>query len=207
MQFKIKSTTYKISFTFLALILFVLTVNKSTTIFLLVVFAMLHELVHLVFIYRFAVAPKNVDFTLFGANIYRGLSVTNNINSEIIINLSAPVFNIATGAIFKLISISNSEYNLIFTEIAGINFVLGFFNLIPFHTFDGGAALKYILLKYTDENKTEQILTWASLIITVIFSFISIHIFLNYKHNFSLFFMCVYMFLSIIFKKQNALDY
>ena len=205
MQFKIKNTTYKISFTFLALILFVLTTNKSRTLVLLLLFAILHEMVHLIFIYRFSVAPEKVDFTLLGANISRGLSVTNNINSEIIINLSAPVFNIATGAFFQLLSIS--EYNLIFTEIAQVNFTLGFFNLIPFHTFDGGATLKYILLKHIDEIKTEQILTWVSLIITVTFSFISIHIFLNYKHNFSLFLMCIYMFISIIFKKQNSLDY
>jgi Zn-dependent protease len=205
MQFKIKNTTYKISFTFLALILFVLTTNKSGTIFLLLLFAILHEIVHLIFIYRFSVAPKKVGFTVLGANISRGLSLTNNINSEIIINLSAPVFNIVTGVFFQLLSIS--DYNQIFTEIAEVNFALGFFNLIPFHNFDGGATLKYILLKYIDEIKTEQILTWVSLIITVTFSFISIHIFLNYKHNFSLFLMCIYMFISIIFKKQNSLDY
>ena len=205
MQFKIKNTTYKISFTFLSLILFVLTTNKSRTIIFLLLFAILHEMVHLIFIYRFSVAPEKVDFTLLGANISRGLSVTNNINSEIIINLSAPVFNIATGAFFQLLSIS--DYNQIFTEIAEVNFTLGLFNLIPFLNFDGGATLKYILLKHIDEIKTEQILTWVSLIITVTFSFISIHIFLNYKHNFSLFLMCIYMFISIIFKKQNSLDY
>ena len=205
MQFKINNTTYKISFTFLALILFVLTTNKSRTIFLLLLFAILHEIVHLIFIYRFSVAPKKVGFTVLGVNISRGLSLTNNINYEIIINLSAPVFNIATGAFFQLLSISGC--NQIVAEIAEVNFALGFFNLIPFHTFDGGTTLKYILLKYIDEIKTEQILTWVSLITTVSFSFVSIHIFFNYKHNFSLFLMCIYMFISIIFKKQNSLDY
>ncbi len=207
MQFKIKTTTYKISFTFLALALLVLTAGKSRTIGILLLFAILHELVHLIFIYRFSVAPDKVDFTLFGANISRGLTVTNNINSEIIINISAPVFNIVTGASFYLFSYISADDNLLLKEIAEVNFVLGLFNLIPFHTFDGGNVLKYVLLKFLKEKTTEECLTWISLLITIAFSFICIHIFLNYQHNFSLFIMCIYMFLSIIFKKQNSLDY
>lgn len=207
MQFKIKSTTYKISFSFLALILFALTTDKTKTVITLLMFAVVHELVHLIFIYRFSVAPKEVAFTLFGANIKRAVTATNNLNSEIIINASAPVFNILTGAFFYLLSKYFSNYEIVLTEIASVNSVLGFFNLIPFYTFDGGNALKYILLKYFSDKTTEQVLTYVSLVVTVVFSFVSIHIFLNYQHNFSLFIMCIYMFLSIIFKKQNTLDY
>ncbi len=201
MQFKINTTTYKISFTFLALALLVLTTSKSRTICVLFLFAILHELVHLLFIYRFSVAPKKVEFTLFGANITRDLTVINNINSEIIINLSAPVFNIVTGAFFHLLLNFDMEYNQIFSEIAAVNFTLGFFNIIPFYTFDGGNVLKYILLKYFKEKTTEQALLCVSLAITLCFSFVAVHIFFNYNQNFSLLFICVYMFLAIIFKK------
>ncbi len=207
MQFKIKNTTYKISFTFLALILYVLTISKSRTIGILLLFAMLHEMVHLIFIYRFSVAPEMVAFNLSGANIKRGAIPSFNINSEIIINASAPVFNIFAGAVFHLLSKYFNAYQITLSEIANINFVLGFFNIIPFYTFDGGNTLKYLLLKFFTERKAEQIITTVSLIVTVAFSFISIHIFLNYQHNFSLIIMCIYMFLSIIFKKQNSLDY
>lgn len=207
MQFKIKNTTYKISFTFLALILFALTTEKSKTVILLLLFAVAHELVHLTFIYRFSVAPQKVTFTLFGVNISRAITTTNNLNSEIIINASAPVFNILTGAFFYLFSQCIADYEIVLTEVATVNLVLGFFNLIPFYTFDGGRVLKYILLKFFREKTTEQTLTYVSLIVTAGFSFISIYIFFNYRHNFSLFIMCIYMFLSIIFKKQNTLDY
>lgn len=207
MQFKIKNTTYKISFTFLALILYALTVSKSRILGFILLFALLHETVHLVFIYRFSSAPETVSFNLSGANIKRGVISSFNINSEIIINASAPVFNIFTGALFYLLSGDFSDYKEIFTEVANVNFVLGFFNLIPFYTFDGGNVLKYLLLKFITERITEQIITSVSLIVTILFSFISIHIFLNYQHNFTLLVMCIYMFLSIIFKKQNTLDY
>lgn len=207
MQFKIKNTTYKISFTFFALILFALTADKGKTVITLLFFAVVHEIVHLIFIYRFSVAPKEVSFTLFGANIKKAITVTNNLNSEIIINASAPVFNILTGAFFYLLSKYISDYEGALIEMASINLVLGIFNLIPFYTFDGGNTLKYILLKYFSDKRTEQALTCISLAVTIAFSFISIHIFLNYQHNFSLFIMSIYMFLSIIFKKENSLDY
>ncbi len=207
MQFKIKNTVYKFSFTFLALILFALTTDKGKNLLLLLFFAMTHEAVHLIFIYRFSVAPEEVSFTLFGANIQRGISTVNNLNSEIIINASAPVFNILTGAFFYILSGCLTEYRSILTEISSVNLLLGCFNLIPFYTFDGGNTLKYILLKFFRERITERIMTCISLLITISFSFISIHIFLNYQRNFSLFIMSIYMFLSIIFKKQNSLDY
>ena len=104
MQFKIKKTTYKISFTFLALILYVLTISKSRTISILILFAILHEFVHLIFIYSFSVAPEMVTFNLLGANIKRGITATFKSSSEIIINASAPVFNIFTGVVFYLLS-------------------------------------------------------------------------------------------------------
>lgn len=207
MQIKFKDTTYKISFTFLASILYVLTVNKSQTLSFVLLFSILHEMIHLIFIYCFSVAPRMVSFNFLGANIKRGITTSYKINSEIIINASAPVFNLFTGVIFYLLSRFFSYYDVIFTEIANVNFVLGFFNLIPFYSFDGGNTLKYILLKYVNEEITERTLTVVSLLVTVTFSFISIHIFLNYKHNFSLIIMSIYMFLSIIFKKENSLDY
>ena len=207
MQFKIKNTTCKISFTFLALILYVLTMSKSRIIGFVVLFAILHEIVHLFFIYYFSAAPEKVSFNLLGANIKRGVTSSFNINSEIIINASAPVFNIFAGVVFYLLSKYFINYQTILNEISNVNFVLGFFNLVPFYTFDGGNALKYILLKIFTERKVEQIITSISLTITVAFSFFSIHIFLNYQHNFTLIIICIYMFLSIIFKNRNTLDY
>ena len=207
MQFKIKNTTYKISFTFFALLLYAVTMSENRVVLFLLLSAVLHELVHLVFIFIFSVPPETVSLNLLGANIKREISTSFNANSEIIINASAPVFNIITGVVFYcLTSLSvNSQKTL--SEISQVNLFLGFFNLIPFYTFDGGNVIKYVLLKSFSERITEQLITSVSLIVTVVFSFISIHIFLNYQHNFSLIIMCIYIFLSIIFKKKNSLDY
>ena len=207
MQFKIKNTTYKISFTFFALLLCALIMSNNRLFLLILLFAVLHEIVHLIFIYIFSVPPEAVALNLLGADIKRGSITALNINSEIIINASAPVFNIFTGVVFYLLSNHFINYQSILTEMSEVNLVLGFFNIIPFYTFDGGNVLKYILIKFFSERIAEQILTAVSLLVAVAFSFLSIHIFLNYQLNYSLIIMCIYMFFLIVFKKKNSLDY
>jgi len=201
MQFKIKNTVYEISFTFFALILFLLTLNKNTSFLLVFFFALLHEAVHLIFIYLFSVAPKKVSFTLFGANILRALKSNGSCASEIAINLSAPLFNLIIGLLINLISNLFTEYRAILLNISEINIALGVLNLLPFYNFDGGNALKLLLFNYLEEKTTESIVKGISVVITIVFSFISVYIFFNYEHNISLVLISVYMIFAIIFKK------
>ncbi len=201
MQFKIKNTVYEISFTFFALVLFLLTLNKRASLILVFFFALLHEAVHLIFIYLFSVAPKKVSFTLFGANILRDFKSSGSCASEIAINLSAPLFNLIIGLLIPLIANHFIEYRAILLNISEINIVLGAFNLLPFYNFDGGNALKLILSNYFDERISEAVVTGFSVVITIAFSFFSVYIFFNYEHNISLVLISVYMVFAVIFKK------
>lgn len=193
MQFKIKNTEVKISFSFFALVLLFLTLDSDRNFLLILAFALLHELVHILFITLLSSAPKKVNFTLFGADILRDNSSNINYNSEIIINASAPIFNL----IVWFLCFNNPEL----TEIAEINLVLGVFNLLPFYNFDGGNALNNLLLKYLSVNVAEKLMTVVSVLVTVAFSFLTIVIFVEFKHNFSLMFISAYMIFCIIFKK------
>ncbi len=199
MQFKIKNTDYKISFSFFALILLMITVNK--TLFSLFIFVFIHELIHLLFINLFSVAPKKVSFTLFGANILRDFKSAKNNNSEIVINLSAPIFNIFIYVACYIFSFYFPQFTKQLLGISEINLSIGLFNLIPFYNFDGGNALRCFLLKYADEKTTELILTITSVIVTIIFSFVSVYVIIYYRYNISLVFISLYMIISIIFKK------
>ncbi len=201
MQFKIKNTVYEISFSFLALILLIVTTRADLSFLIVLIFALLHELVHLFFIYLFSTAPKKVSFTLFGADILREITSINNYNAEIVINSSAPIFNLIISGITFIILNHFTVYKGILTDVAQVNLVLGIFNLIPFYNFDGGNVLNNVLLKYLNEKNTQMILSVISVLVTVIFSFISIYIFFNFQHNFSLIIMSIYMILTTIFKK------
>ncbi len=199
MQFKIKNTEYKISFSFFALLLLLLTLADNHLYFICILSAFVHELVHLFFIYKFSSAPKKVSFTLFGADIVRGVLTHSETKYEVLINVSAPIFNILIGLFFLLFYKWFKGQMLV--NISIINFSLGIFNLIPFYNFDGGNALRCILLKATNERWAEIILMVVSIIVTVIFSFFSVYIFYNFQHNITLVFVSVYMILSILFKK------
>ena len=196
MRLKIGNCVFEISFSFLALILIFLTGLNNRNLILVFIFALLHEAVHLISICLFTTAPKKVSLTLFGAEIIRG--TTNiNYNYEIIINLSAPLFNLCVGFMPLLFRITD----MFSKEITEVNIFLGFFNMIPFYNFDGGNALRCFLLKYTDEETTEKIMLVISVLVVIAFSFFTVFVFLNFKKNYSLVLICIYMTLSIIFKK------
>ncbi len=199
MRFKIKNTVYEIHFTFFALILLTLTVSYKY--YLVLLSAVMHELTHLIFIYLFSSAPKKVTFTLFGADILRDITAMHNYTSEVIINISAPLLNIALGVLCSLMSSCAFVYRNLINEIAVINISMGIFNLLPFYSFDGGNALKYFLLKSLNETKTEKALTFTSVLVAVIFSFLSVYMIFMYKNNISLIIVSFYMFFCIIFKK------
>lgn len=197
MSFKYRATTYKISFSFFALVLLFVTLINDEYPMLVFAFAFLHEIVHLFFIYLISGAPEKVSFTIFGAEIVRGSGVKVNYFYEMLINLSAPLFNLIVGAVCFLF---NSESQLII-KAAYVNATMGFFNFLPFYNFDGGNFLRCFFLMYISEDSTEKILTVISIAVAVVFSFITVFVFINCNHNFSMIIITVYMFFSIAFKK------
>ena len=200
MRFKVKETEFKISFSFFALLLLFLTTDTDIKYIFVIVFALVHEAVHLIFINIFSVAPKMVSFTLFGADILRENNATISNNAEILIHLSAPVFNLLFSGFFYLMYGFLSK-NSLFELFANINLVLGAFNLIPFYSFDGGNALYYFFLKYFTNRTSNIIITCISVIITIVFSALAVLVFIKFKNNFSLLFISLYMIFTIIFKK------
>lgn len=200
MQFKIRNTEIKLSFSFFALILLFLTIDFDRRLVLAIIFAFVHEAVHLVFINKFSVAPKKVSLNLFGADILRSNDGVINNNTEILIHLSAPLFNLTLGVVFYLLH-KTLVSNILIEYSAEVNFVLGIFNLIPFYNFDGGNALNNLLLKFCNTKATDLVMTTISVIVTILFSIASVIVFIKFKHNTSLMLMSGYMIFSIIFKK------
>ena len=200
MQFKIRNTEIKLSFSFFALILLFLIIDFDRRLVLAIIFAFVHEAVHLVFINKFSVAPKKVSLNLFGADILRSNDGVINNNTEILIHLSAPLFNLTLSVVFYLLH-KTLFSNVLIEYSAEVNFVLGIFNLIPFYNFDGGNALNNLLLKFCNTKATDLVMTTISVIVTILFSIASVIVFVKFKHNTSLMLMSGYMIFSIIFKK------
>ena len=199
MQFKIKNTKVTISFTFFALIIILISLNKTEFLYESIIFAIAHEIGHIISLNFFGVNIDEFKISLFGGNI----KILNNNKikyfQSAIISLSGPLVNLIFCALFYIF---NQFYNFEFTyNIFVINLVLATFNLLPFYNFDGGKILTSILSIFFNEKSVNNILTITSIVVLIPFSYLAIHIFiLDYK-NFYLLVASVLMLLTIIFKK------
>lgn len=197
MSFNIKQTRFEIGFGFWGLLLLFIVAQKSEVYLITLISASLHETIHLIFIYKLSTPPISVKLSVFGGEIKRPPDCQTSFFREILINLSAPVFNIIVGFLTKEITV-HSKYDL--SVLSQINFVLGVFNLLPYYNFDGGNAAKNLLKLKFSETIAEKTVFCLSLILTAIFAFFTVDVFLNNEQNFSLLAVCVYMIFSLIFK-------
>lgn len=199
MQFKIKNTKISISFTFFALIIILISLNKTEFLYSTIIFAILHEVGHLLALKHFKIQIEEFKISLFGGNI----KLLNNNKAKYyqtaIISFCGPLVNIFFFVLFYILNIFCR--NKITNEIFIINLVLATFNLLPFYNFDGGKILSSILLIFLEERTVNNIVTITSFMILIPLSYLAIHIFtLDFK-NFYLLIASLLMLLTIIFKK------
>ncbi len=193
MEFKIKNTSVKLSFSFVALVLLFIISEKDNLYFITFFNALLHELIHIFFIIIFKGEIKEFKISIVGCELKRHDLIGSNIHNAVIY-ISAPVFNIILGVICLLVIKESNNFVV-------SNLTLGFFNILPFYKFDGGCFLKSILLHFFNENKAEKITTTVSIIVTILFALISIPVVFYYKNGLFLIFFNLYMILALIFKK------
>ena len=197
MQFKIKSTTIKLSFTFLALILLVSCFDKEGILIISLISSIIHEIIHIISIVAFDGKISEISFSIFGGNIKRNNSLKLTNFKEFIISISAPATNIIVGALLLLFKLNLWGY---------INLIIGIFNILPFYDFDGGRGLFYLLSNYLDYSSVIKILNFTSILSAILVSSFTATVFFNSKTGFSMLILCVYMIIAL-FKNLKTEDY
>ncbi len=198
MKFKVKNTEITLSFTFFAVFLILMCVGELKICLYSLIASLIHEIIHIIFICIFTGGISKIILSGFGANIVRN---DNNLLSdfkESIISFSAPVFNIIVGLFFFLF------YNKL-TIFAEVNLIIGILNLLPYYNFDGGRGLMFLLKYFITSEKTEYVVLIFSIMVTTVFSFISVYILFHYKGNVTLIFLSAYMILNFFVRlKPNV---
>lgn len=193
MQFNIKSTKVKISFSFFIFFL-VSALNDKLDIYLKSLLAsLLHEAVHIIFIYFFENSVSEITLNILGGKIEKTHQRILSNYKEAFINLSAPFFNIFLG-LTAFIFNNKSKW-------AHINLFIGFFNLLPFYTFDGGRGIFFLLSNKFDYKITNKIVFSLSVIVATIFTLVSAYVFFYYKHNYIFVIFSIYMLISLFLFK------
>ena len=193
MEFKIKNTSVKLSFSFVALVLLFIIGEKSSLYYITFLNAFIHELIHIFFIIIFKGEIKEFKISVFGGEIKRNDINHNNIHNAITY-ISAPLFNIILGSIFLLVTKHKSNFVI-------SNLTLGVFNILPFYSFDGGCFLKSVLLCFFSENKTEKVIKAISIIVAIVITSTSIFVIFYSKEGTFLIIFSLYMIFALIFKK------
>ena len=167
MIFNVFGIKIEITFWFIALITFIVSLNVPSNVLITVFSSLLHETGHLLIMTSVGNKPQAVRFEITGMNIIRQPDLKISTKNEILIALGGPFINLICFLISVVtLCIYNNENILTF---GCINLILMIFNLLPIIRLDGGLALYYVLLQKHDNITCSKILKITSVIfITII---------------------------------------
>ncbi len=196
MKFSVLKTKIEVSFLFIALLSLVILTDTTGLIIPTVIAVILHEFSHLLAMYYFGCSPKKIKIIPAAIEITRDFCQKNS--QEIIISLAGSVANILTFLITYFLFFKGK--NIIFLNFAVVNFVIGFFNLLPLKSLDGGNILFKILCFKLSAEKSERILNIINFIIGLAGILVGVFLIINGKINLSVIIMSIYIILSVIIK-------
>ena len=195
MIFNVFGIKIEITFWFIALITFIVSLNVPSNVLITVFSSLLHETGHLLIMTSVGNKPQAVRFEITGMNIIRQPDLKISTKNEILIALGGPFINLICFLISVVtLCIYNNENILTF---GCINLILMIFNLLPIIRLDGGLALYYVLLQKHDNITCSKILKITSVIFITIIYIWGFYAFILSRYNVSLIIIAIFLTLSM----------
>ncbi|MDD3831823.1 MAG: site-2 protease family protein [Clostridia bacterium] len=131
---------------FVILCLFVALIGQLTVLLCYCISVLLHEVTHFLVARKFHYSCSAIHLTAFGAVLYGDFEQAVG-RQQILIALSAPLFNLFMAGLTVVIWYIYPQFYLYSLDFAVANLVIGLINLLPCYPLDGGKVLVGILSK------------------------------------------------------------
>lgn len=196
MIFNFFGVKVEITFWFVALITFIISLNAPSNVLVTVISSLLHETGHLLIMTSVGNKPQSVRFEITGMNIIRQPDFKISTKNEILIALGGPFINLICFLLSVIILCFYENENIL--TFGCINLILMIFNLLPIKKLDGGMALYYILSQKYDNLTCTKILKITSVFFITLIYIWGIYAFISSKYNISLIIIAIFLTLSML---------
>lgn len=199
MQFKFCGVPVCVTWHFLALITFMLSLHTENVMYA-VLFSLLHEMGHITAMTALGNAPLSVKLELTGININRRQEMGISLFREIIVALAGPFSNLILFVFLMLIYLQNGSEKCF--NAACVNLILMTFNLLPVKGLDGGKALYFLISKIFNFKTAKAVLVCTSVVFILLLLFYGGYVLFVTRRNFTMLIIALMLILTMFSKEE-----
>ncbi len=198
-RFKIFGTYISIDFYFISLCVILIIYSKNDFIISFIL-SSLHEIGHILFMRLYKIPIKEVNITPSSVDIVQETS-SLNYKKELYILLAGPIMNLLLFLIFFGIYLYSNV--MIFKNIYLQSLLIGFINLIPISTLDGGRIFQIFLKRHFDIREADRISFIVSIIFIIPLMISGFLILIRSNFNISVLLLSLYLCYFLIFQNWD----
>lgn len=201
MTFRVFGIKVKVSFLFVALVTTFMVIDSSKYMLLGLSSALIHEMGHIITMILVGSKPAKVEFNLFDIDIKDNNRNNRNYKNDVFTLLGGSIANFLTALFLWILYYIFKDQSILM--LISENLILGFFNILPIESLDGGQILYIFLSNKMQNDKAIVFLDVISFIILLPLAVIGFYMLLKSKYNFSLLLISCYLISVILIKKGH----